>query len=74
MNNGHYAAIGLFVVAFIIAAILFGPLLTIWVINTLILRNIDGATTMPYSLFTVYWWAALLGGGIIGGLFGAKKK
>ena len=62
-----------FVLAIFVAAILFLPLLTIWVINTLILGYIPGAGLIPYELFTWQWFAALLGGGTLAGLFGARK-
>jgi len=49
----------LFVVVLVIALIIFGPLLTIWSLNTLFGLGI------AYSLKT--WFAALILGGIVGG-------
>ena len=46
-------------VAFIIAAVIFGPLASIWSINTLF------ALSIPYTFDT--WCAALLLGSVVGG-------
>lgn len=50
---------GLFLVFFIVALVIFGPLLTIWCINTL------WGTETPFTFWT--WLAALLIGGVFAG-------
>ena len=64
----------LLIVALIICAILFGPLLVIWGINTLLLGYIPGAGQIPYTLFTWQWFAALLTGGIGVGSFSRGSR
>jgi hypothetical protein len=53
---------GVGVLLLIVAAIIFGPLLTIWAINTLF------GTQIPFTLST--WFAALL----LGGCFYPHKR
>lgn len=54
-----------FLVILIILLIILGPLLTIWIINTLF------GTATPYTFIT--WFAALLGHLSIGGLYSHKN-
>ena len=68
------AILAFFGLAVIIALVLFGPLLTIWGINTLILKHITGAALMSYGLFTWEWFAALLMGGTLAVFTQFKKK
>lgn len=63
MQSKSALVITLFVILFVLA-IIFGPLITIWVINTLF------GTSTPYTLVT--WFAALLGHMSISGL--ARRK
>ena len=77
MSNGQLVGVILVALMFIVACVLFGPLLLIWGINTLILGYIPNAGQIPYELFTYQWSAALLCGGTIGGVlsgFGKSKK
>ena len=76
MSNNYADAvvIGLLCLIFIVAAVIYGPVLTMWGINMLVLYHIPGASPLPYELFTGYWWASLLGGGLIGGIIGGATK
>lgn len=77
MSVGQSVAVIFVALIFIVACVLFGPLLLIWGINTLILGYIPNAGQIPYGLFTYQWAASLLCGGIVGGVlsgFGKAKK
>ena len=55
---------------------LFGPYLTFWTINTLLLTRIPGAQPLPYQLFTIEWLAAAAPfiGLMLFGLLGAVAR
>jgi hypothetical protein len=77
MSTGSALGCILLALVFIVACVLFGPLLLIWGINTLILGYIPNSGQIPYELFTHQWAAALLCGGTLGGVlsgFGKSKK
>ena len=53
-----------FMVAFIIFALLIGPWCVIWAINELMTNALAGSTSIPQITFTFWTWlaAAILGG------------
>lgn len=74
MSDENDLPTGAFIVAlaFIVLAILYMPLLTIWCINTLVVVPCHGEE-IPYAFFTKYWVSALLCSGVLSGLIGANS-
>jgi hypothetical protein len=66
---------GTVIAALVVAVLLivYGPLLTLWCLNMLVIGPLQGAL-LPYELFTWQWLAALLSGGVVIGGAGARMR
>lgn len=64
----------LVILVIVAAIILFGPWLTIWCINTLILDRMANTERLPYDLCSATWFAALISGGILVSPFAANRR
>lgn len=60
MNDGSMFALFVLAILLLAAGVLFGPLLVLWVANTLALNRIEGASPLTYGLFTWEWLAGLV--------------
>ena len=64
--NGMAGIVALLIIVILVAAVLFGPLLTIWALNTLF-----PVLAIPFGI--KQWFAVLVLGGFVGGIHYKSK-